>query len=206
MAGRARSWGLDPRFLIGAALVVASIAGVVGLVASLDDYSTAYAAKGHLSPGDEIDESDLLETPVRLGATAAVYLDASTFADGPLVVTRSVAEGELVPLGAVDGTHRAGDARVVVSVGGAVSRDVAEGAIVDAWSVDAGRGSNDDSLPPRVLVAGAEVVEILDDTSVVGGGSTRSVELIVPRSDVAAVLAAVAADAVISLVPAGPGE
>ncbi|MCI2958061.1 SAF domain-containing protein [Agromyces atrinae] len=206
MAGRARSWGLDPRFLIGAALVVASIAGVVGLVASLDDYSTALVAKEHLSPGDEIDEDDLVETPVRLGATAAAYLDDSAFDAGPLVVTRAVAEGELVPLGSVDETHRAADARVVVTVVGTVSRDVAEGAVVDAWSVASGRGSNDESLPPRVLVGGAEVVEIRDDASVVGGGSTLSVELIVPRSDVAAVLAAVAAGDVISLVPAGPGE
>ena len=89
---------LDPRLLIGLALVVASVAGVVALLSAVDESVAVLAAGEDLSPGDRIQARDLVPVEVRLDAAARHYLLPGDLPAGGLVVTRSVGEGELVPV------------------------------------------------------------------------------------------------------------
>ena len=59
------------------------------------------------------------------------------------------------------------------------------------------RGSYD---VPRILVADATVVSVTRDDSMIGGGAA-SLEVVIPRADVAAVLGAMADESALSVVP-----
>lgn len=190
---------LDPRLLIGIVLVAASTTGVWALVAGLDDSSEVYAARGTLTPGTRIDADDLDSVSVRLGAGADHYLSPGDVPEGGLIVARTVGPGELVPGSAVDAVDRAGLATVVVPSRGALPSSLAPGATVDVWA--AHRLERDAYEPPAVLVAGAEIAAVQEPEGMVASGGA-SVELLIPREKVAALLEALAAGDVIDLVPA----
>ena len=94
----------DPRLLIGLLLVAASIAATVGIVAAVDRRTQVYAAAGPLQPGQRIDASDLVARGVALDGSDALYLGVGRVPRGGLVVTRAVAQGELVPAASVGRT------------------------------------------------------------------------------------------------------
>lgn len=190
---------LDPRLLIGIVLVAASTAGVWALVTGLDDSIEVYAARGTLTPGTRVDADDLDRVSVRLGASADQYLAPGDVPDGGLVVARTVGPGELVPGSAVDTVEHAGLATVVVPSRAALPSTLAPGATVDVWA--ARRADRDTYEPPAVLVAGAEIAAVQEPEGMVDSGGS-SVELLIPREKVAALLESLAAGDVIDLVPA----
>ncbi|GAA1943655.1 hypothetical protein [Agromyces allii] len=192
---------IDPRLIIGVVLIVGSTVGVYTLVSGLDDATEVYTATETFTPGDRILESDLVVERVRFGAADVRYLEPDALTDGGLLVTSTIRQGELVPLGAVDEVDRAGLATVVVPSRGALPEGVVRGTVVDVWS--ARRLDRGDSAPPTVLVPEAEVAAVIDSGGMVDGDS-RSVELLVPRERVAALLQALAAEDAIDLVPARP--
>lgn len=190
---------LDPRLVIGIALIAASTAGVWALVTGLDDSAEVYAARGTLTPGSRIDADDLDVASVRLGASAGRYLVPGDLPADGLVVLRTVEAGELMPRSAVDALDRTGLATVVVPSRGALPSSLGPGATVDVWA--AHRADRDTYEPPAVLVTGAEIAAIQEPEGIVDSGG-RSVELLIPREKVAALLEALAAGDVIDLVPA----
>jgi SAF domain len=190
---------LDPRLLIGIVLIAASTTGVWALVSGLDDSVEVYAARDTLTPGTRIDNADLTTESVRLGATADQYLVPGDLPAGGLVVSRTVEAGELVPDSAVDDADRTGLATVVVPSRGALPSGLGAGATVDVWS--ARRVERDRYEPPAVIVAGAEIAGIQEPEGMVDSGGA-SVELLIPREKVAALLEALAAGDAIDLVPA----
>jgi hypothetical protein len=190
---------LDPRLLIGIVLIAASTTGVWALVSGLDDSVEVYAARGTITPGTRIDAADLDTESVRLGATAGRYLAPGDLPDGGLVVTRTIEAGELVPDSAVDEVDRTGLATVVVPSRGALPSGLGAGATVDVWA--ARRIDRDRFEPPAVLVAGAEIAGIQEPEGMVTSEGA-SVELLIPREKVAALLEALASGDAIDLVPA----
>jgi hypothetical protein len=190
---------LDPRLLIGIVLIAASTTGVWALVSGLDDSVEVYAARDTLTPGTRIDNADLTTESVRLGATADQYLVPGDLPAGGLVVSRTIEAGELVPHSAVDDADRTGLATVVVPSRGALPSGLGAGATVDVWS--ARQVERDRYEPPAVLVAGAEIAGIQEPEGMVDSGGA-SVELLIPREKVAALLEALAAGDAIDLVPA----
>jgi hypothetical protein len=192
-----RSFWFDPRFGIGVGLVLVSILGVLWIVATADRTVSVYSAQSELSPGQRIHASDLVVESVRLGGAGDKYLTRADVPDAGLLVTRSVAAGELVPVSAV-GTGGADVASVVVSVNGQLPQSVQPGTVVDLWSArEVEQGAFG---PPSVLVASATVVRLIEPDGFVAGDA-RSVELLVSRSKTAGVLEAVANQDAMSLVP-----
>ncbi|MET0590769.1 MAG: hypothetical protein ABWZ77_06295 [Naasia sp.] len=188
----------DARLVLGAVLVVGSVAGVVGLVSSLDRTVVVYAAARSLAVGQQVTTDDLVLADVRLGSTEAEYLRAEALPEDGAVVVRAIAEGELVPRAALGQAEEVDVTSVVVASSGELAEGVVAGARVDVWAaaqVEMGRFG-----PPRVLVAGAGVARTIE-TAAFGGSGETAVEIVVPRDDVAAVLDAVAGDAAISLIP-----
>lgn len=198
---------IDPRLLIGLALVLVSVAGVVGVVAATDRTVRVYAAGGTLTPGEHVGRDDLVLRSVALDGADAHYLREGQLSRAGLVVTRTIHGGELVPREAVGGGDEVDAARLVVQVDGRIGSAITPGAVVDVWGATAAeRGADDDaSAPPSVLAADAIVVQVLDDKGLVAGSSSVAVELRVPRERIARLLQAVADDQRLSLVAAGGG-
>ncbi|MES1212731.1 MAG: hypothetical protein ABUT11_04205, partial [Leifsonia sp.] len=136
-------------------------------------------------------------------------------------------KGQLLPTSAVGSTAGVRSTSLVLQVATRVSGAVVPGASIDIWAapapdaagavvstdlssdgnVDDGVDNGDDSAAaaaPTVLVPGAIVVRVLDDS---GGFSTAasgsSVEVLIPRTRVARLLEAIAQKAALAVVPAG---
>lgn len=211
----------DPRLLLGLLLVAASVAATVGIVAAVDRRVSVYAAAGPLEPGQRIAAADLVARGVVLDGSDALYLSPGDVPSSGLVVTRAVAQGELVPASSVGRRADADDTSLVLRLATRVSGAVRPGASIDVWSAapatgiasrsGTGEGGTDGDAgsgpqPPSVIVAGATVVRVLDDDqSLTVDHAGSAVEVRLPRARVARVLAAIAAGDDLAVVPAGLG-
>jgi hypothetical protein len=196
-----RSFWFDPRFAIGVGLVLASVLGVFWIVSSADASVRVYAARSALTPGDRIHADDLVEQSVRLGGAGSKYLLGTDLPRDGLVVTRTVAAGELVPASAVGSSEGVRVASVVLSVHGQLPRAVVAGSVVDIWSAQ--QDEDKSFAPPSVLVSSATVVRTIESDGLIADGKTGGVEVLVPRSKTARLLEAVANENALSLVPVG---
>ena len=201
---RKRFW-FDPRFAIGVLLVAASVVGVVAIVSAADTSVLVLAARSALAPGDHVDGDDLRETSVRLDGAERLYLLPSDLPADGLVVTKPVAEGELVAASAVGSTLGEEQTALVLAVDGELAASVVAGSGVDVWS--ARQSDSGVFEAPAVIVSAATVVRLVDRQGFVVDDGSAAVEVLVPRSQVARVLEAVANDDAISVVPASlPGK
>lgn len=219
----------DLRLVLGVALVVGSVAGVYGIVAAADRRVTVYAAASALTPGERIDAGDLVQRSVALDGSDRLYLAAGDIPRGGLVVTQPIAKGELLPTSSVGSSSGVRSTSLVLQLATRVSGAVVPGATIDIWAaaapdavgamtssdtsgaVSSGDGASDSSsapsagaTAPMVIVSGATVVKVLDES----GGFTAanagsSVEVLVPRTRVARLLQAIALKAALAVVPAG---
>lgn len=190
---------VDVRFFLGVVLIAASIAAVWAVVAMTRQTSPVYAATRTIVPGEKITPDDLSVVDVALGRVGETYLGSDEPLSG-LVAGRTITAGELVPRDAVQPVAAARTTTVVVTSLAEVPSAVHPGTPVEVWVAPLKeRGSYD---TPRVLVPRAVVASVSHDDSMLGGGSA-SLELVIPRADVAQALAAIAAGSAVSIVPAG---
>ena len=190
---------LDPRLIIGIVLIAGSTTGVWALVAGFDDSIEVYVARDTITAGSAIEIDDLAVESVRLGSSAGRYLLADQPADRDLVATRTVPAGEFVPRSAVDEVDRTGLSVVVVPSRGPVPKGLSAGDRIDVWSARAvERGTFGGS---KVLISDAEIAGLVESEGMVQSAGV-SVELLVPREKVAALLQALAAGDAIDLVAA----
>lgn len=194
-----RSFWFDPRFAIGLALVVASVVGVYAIVSGAQKTTTVYAASSSLVPGDTVNASDLTARQVRLGSAKKLYLTGGNLPADGVVITRTVAAGELVPASAVSDSARAGMTSVVIDVQGHVPASIDAGSVVDVWS--AKQLEHAQYGPPAVIVGSATVVRILKSDGLMSDRGDTSLEVLVPKQDIAVVLEAIANADAVSVVP-----
>src|SRR5690554_1035026 len=194
-----RTFWFDPRFVIGIVLVVASVGGVLLVVSAADKTTTVYAARAALSVGDHIDRADLTEHSVRLGTATDRYLTADKVPAEGLIVTRTIAVGELVPMAAVGNTAGKRLSSIVITVGSKLPAAVDAGSVVDVWA--SREGDSGAFGPPSVLIPSATVVRVVETEGIIAGAGAVSVELLVPRSRTARMLEALANADALSLVP-----
>lgn len=197
---RARALALDPRLAIGIVLVVASIIGVVSLVASADDSIEVYAAAAPLNPGDRVLSGDLVVRSVKLNESSEFYIGRGELPAEGFIATRPIGAGELIPsssLGSHDGLSLTA---VVVSPQGGLAESVSTGASVDVWA--SAETEDGEHGAPGVIISGAIVVRLIDNDSLVSSAGNSALELLVPRSRVARLLEAMASGDVLSVLPA----
>jgi len=195
---RPKPFWSDARFLIGVLLVVASIAGVWFVVSASRQAVPVLAAARTIVAGQPVAPDDVRTIEVALGRAVDEYLDPEALADG-VVATRTIESGELVPVSAVGDGARADTTNVVVRSAADVPESVRTGSLVEIWAaplIEHGRYAT-----PRILVPDASVVSVTRDEGVIGGASA-ALELVVPRADVADLLAAMSDDSALSIVPA----
>ena len=199
-AASARTRALDPRLVIGVLLVLASAAGVYTVVTASDRSTTVLGARDALLPGQEVHVEDLIELSVRDDDTADRYLAPADLPAAGLIVTRTVAAGELVPASAVGAQAGLRLTSVVVTVDGQLGAAIGPGSSVDVWAAEAAEAER---LPaPDVIVPAAIVVRLLASESIVAGRQTTAVEVLVERDRTSRLLEAIANGDAISVVPA----
>ena len=210
----------DTRFLVGIGLVAASVAVGATAFSAAARTVPVYAASGPLVPGDPLTTEGLIVQEVRLGGSAESYLRADQpFPDG-LVVTRTVASGELVPVSATAPAADLGLRPVAITPRGTLSSGVLEGGTVDLWFVpdvdDRGTRVVDAAaadaaavpgaaeaggILPVQLASGLIVAEVSEPSGSFSVGSSITVHVLVPVDELPAVLAALAADGAVEIVP-----
>ena len=89
----------DPRLLVGLVLVLASVAGVVALLAAAQRTQTYWVAARDIAPGTPVDAAAFVPAEAQLGDAAGLYLTADHPAPAGQVVGAVVRRGELVPAG-----------------------------------------------------------------------------------------------------------
>lgn len=189
-------WG-DARFFLGILLVIASVAGVWFVVSASRQTAPAYAATRTIVIGQAITNDDVRLVDVSLGQLGGAYLDPAAAVDG-LVAVRTIESGELVPQSAVGDAAAVRTTSVVLRSSIDVPGSVRAGSIVEVWAAPLlERGDYDE---PRILVADATVISVTRDDSMIGGGSA-ALEVVIPRADVSATLAAMADESALSVVP-----
>lgn len=195
---RPRAFWNDARFFLGIALIAASVAGVWFVVAAARQTTPVYAVTRTVVSGETVTASDIRQVDVALGSASDAYLSAAVPAEG-MVATRTLPAGELVPQDALQTRADAETTVVVLRSAVEVPASVQKGSVVEVWSAaQVERGVYD---TPRVLVDDATVVSVSRDDSMIGGGGVL-LEVLVPRSDVAAALAAMTDQSALSVVPA----
>ncbi|WP_313356544.1 SAF domain-containing protein [Microbacterium sp.] len=192
----------DLRFLIGVALVLASIAGVWLLVSTSRQTAPVLQATRTVLPGEAISSAELQVVEVGLGTLSGSYLAPQSLQPGAVAV-RTLTAGELVPLAAVGDPDALRTTSVVIR-STAVPADVSAGTVVELWHappIDDGRAFEE----PRILVADAVIARVAEEDGMLAGGRI-DVEVVVDRADVADVLAAITGGDAISIVPTGAGS
>jgi hypothetical protein len=199
----------DPRLLLGLLLVAGAVALGTVAVQAAGRTVPVLTARTAVVPGEPVDRGDLVVREVRLAEAEGEYLRADAAVDPDLVAVRAIGAGELVPVDAV-ATGAALDVRAVaVRPSNELSRAVVEGAVVDLWFVAATEGASDAAAaaPAAVpLAQGVTVAEVGEDSaSLTASGPT--VHVLVPTADLPGVLAALAGDGTVEVVPvAGSGR
>lgn len=190
---------VDARLLVGLALVAASIAAVVGIVAASDEGENVLVAPRLVTAGEVVTPSDLEVRRVSLGVEGHGYLRPDDVPPTGVVVIRTIGAGELVPLSAVGDTRGPSSTTVVVTLSTAVGATVRPGDLLDLWSapaLDAGRFG-----APVVIASDAQLVRSIDEEGIVSTTAAGRVELLVARRDVARILHALANGDALSVVP-----
>lgn len=189
----------DRRVIVGALLVVCSVAGVVTVVNGAKDTVDLWAYRADLAPGNQVAAGDVTQVAVRV-PDPEVYLGSSQSPVGGTTV-RSVSAGELVSANSLAADDEASTLRLVTLP---VERyhlpvDLQRGERVDVYVVERG-ASGEPAGSPRLVLPGATVADVDDGDARFGGGSLElGVALSVDVAQVAKVVAA-ASEGTITLV------
>lgn len=194
---RPRAFWADIRFLLGIALIVASVAGVWLVVAAARQTAPAFAAARTIVAGEAVGADDLTVVDVALGQVAGAYASPTTLAPGS-VATRTIPAGQLVAKDAIGDAAGLRTTTVVVHSATELPAAVGPGTTVEVWAApQLERGQYD---TPRILVASATVVSVTADDTMIGSAGS-AVELVIERAEVADTLAAISGGASLSIVP-----
>lgn len=198
MSTTAKKLRLDPRLLVGLALVLASALGVSALVASNNKSEQVYVTTQALAVGHVLESTDVRPASLSLGTVSAGYVRQGDLAPGS-VVTRAIGSGEILPSDAVGVASRYATTNVVVQLTSPLPAGAKVGTLVDVWA--APKKAQGQFGTPAVIISGAQIAGITQATGAAGSTGGVRVEIVVPQNKVAALLEAQANGDAVSLVP-----
>lgn len=179
----------DPRLIVGIILVVASVLMGALLVSRLAATVPVLVVRSPVVPGDVIDPDDLGTVQMRLGEQEGLYVGTVEAIPEGAVATSAIQAGELLPLSAVGQASDVPLRPIVIPVDTTVAESVAPGAKVELWHT--GPAPEDGGTGQAELLVSDGIVRHIDEGSSLGMRS-MSVEVLVPRDDLAAVLSVLA--------------
>lgn len=189
----------DPRLLAGLALVAGSVALGSWVVRAAQASVPVYVVREATVPGAPIEAGALGVAEVRLGT---VGLDRYVRADEALpagaVALRVVGAGELLPRSAMGMADELALRPVSVPAASRLPESVRAGAQVDLWFIP-------DEEPPAQLAAALTVAEVGRPEGAFAAGGSTTVHVLVPLDRLPEVLAALAGDGHVDVVPV-PGS
>lgn len=201
---RRPSWR-DPRLLVGLLLVLAAVALGARVVSAADETEPYYAAAVTLTPGEELDPTDVRVVRARLADRQGPYVSAAADLPAGLVAVRPVSAGELLTRDDLGLARDVLTQPVGVPVDGALPRGLVEGARVDVWVSAPDPTQAGAFVEPQRVVDAALVAEVAQDTGALGTGGGTTVQVLVEQDALQQVLGALAngADVALVLVPGG---
>ncbi len=200
------SWR-DSRLLVGLVLVLLATALGAKAIASADDRLPVYAASVALVPGDRLGPDNLTRADVKLGDGMGRYLSAATALAPDTFVLREIREGELLPASAVGSRADVAVQPVTVRIDSTAATGLVRGSVVDVWVSDRDQTSSTERyLDPHLALRGVAVSWIPTDQTRFGvGAATSAIQILVPRAEVALVIAAQDRQSRVTVVPV-PGS
>ena len=179
---------VDVRLFGGVALVLGSIAIGTRVVAVADDTQLVWAVTTDLSAGIRLTDDQLRPVKVHLtGDLPARYLDAQRAHPAGYILTRALAAGELLPVGAVATPGASGDDRRFVTLPLQryhLPEDLRAGEVVDVYVTPMPNAAG--AEPESRLVASAVTVSAVSRAGRNGfdvGSGSVGVELSVVGAD-----------------------
>lgn len=176
----------DPRVIVGAILVLASVLGTWTIVNRAAHTIHVWAAATTLVPGSTIAEGDLTSAEVNMPAYAGAYLSADDAAPIGSTVLRTVRSGELLPASEVGSVRQLAGRVLSLTLSTALPEAVAKGGQVDVWAAD-GRA---DDVKPRQILDGVDVIKADHEARGFGATQGARIEVFVPNDKLSAVLVA----------------
>ena len=200
------SWR-DSRLLVGVIVVLLATAVGAKVIAGADDTVAMYAAAQTLKPGDRLTVDNLVRVDVQLGDRGPVYLSALTGPAPDRFALREIPRGELVPVGAVGGQNEVGVQPVTIAVDANSTTALKVGSVVDVWVSERDLSTTQERyLDARLTLERVSIAAVPSDQSRFGAAaSTAAVQVLVPRAQVQAVIAASDKRSRFTLVPV-PGS
>ncbi|MFM8502215.1 MAG: SAF domain-containing protein, partial [Actinomycetota bacterium] len=126
---------LNPRYLLGLILILASFSSAYLISKSSDRMITVWGANVDLAPGEMIEADDLKVIRVRLPDNAAQYLDSKTDLIGTTVL-RAIGSSELIPSFALTSEIDLSLARVPISIAREWAPiELRNGSLVDIYGI-----------------------------------------------------------------------
>lgn len=191
---RPPSWR-DPRLGVGIVLVALAVALGWWAVSSASQRVGVWAAADTLTPGDELAGNVIL---VDVDPSIAhVYVSGETEPSG--TIDRVVQSGELIPLSAV--TDSVELRTVVVPSSSAIPEGTTPGVRIDVWHTP-GRSVDDAEREPRLVAEDLLVDAVITDSSFLAS-QYGGVQVLVAPDLLPSLLAAMAADGDLVVVPRG---
>ncbi|MGK3948101.1 SAF domain-containing protein [Microbacterium sp. K2] len=192
-------WG-DARFLIGIAVVALSIGGVWAVVSSSGTTTPVLQATRTIALGEALASGDFQVVEVGLGTVTDRYLAPQELRPGQ-IASRTLVEGELLATSAVEDADADRTTTIVVKSSTGIPAEVAAGSVIELWHSPP-VGDDGSQSPPRILVADAVVASVTKTEGMLAAeGSTA--EVVIDRTDVPEVLAAITGGSALSVVPIG---
>lgn len=193
-------WG-DLRFLIGLVLVAASIGGVWLVVSSSTTADPVLQANRTIVVGETLVSADFQVVDVNLGAATGEYLSPHDLSPGQ-VASRTIAQGELIPRDAAADADSVKTTTIVIDSNTGLPGDLAPGDVVEVWHAPPVDQGHDTHEAPRLLVADVVVAAVTESEGMLASNGAVA-EVVIERTDVAAVLAAITGGSALSVVPVG---
>ncbi len=182
---------------MGILLVLASVAGVVGLVRSAETSIVVYAAKDDIPVGQAVGPDQLVTVEVRLGAMADRYVTEGNIPGGRVAVQR-VSKGDLVPASSLGAADALGRSPIAIVLQEPLPAEAVPGRRADIW-VAPPDGRNG-FAEPKLLISAAEIAHVQAAASGLGSPRETVVHVLVDPDRLPQLLGAQANKARVSVV------
>jgi len=182
---------LNPRYLLGLILILASFSSAYLISKSSDRMITVWGANVDLAPGEMIEADDLKVIRVRLPDNAAQYLDSKTDLIGTTVL-RAIGSSELIPSFALTSEIDLSLARVPISIARELAPiELRNGSLVDIYGIPnrANQFSQDSNPSSRLLLSNIAIDSVDASSRELGGRIGMTV--LVPQARVEAIVSAI---------------